>query len=483
MAGIATSFSRWASDRSLAFGLLLKSSEASRRDLECSEITRRNLLLHNDAGRRHYLEGPSIDAMLHSAWLYKYTYLWIQSPGHYILDKPGIYRVIEEEMQSGFFVLGHILDHGDAYYSIHHQSFIVNLVRWAALGKPIFGKAQNEKLTLHVPLRSKENFHDGHTPLWISSSGTMSSFEKQMDGWNFISHGLKHNERLAPFPPAARGRKGYLYPEEDTGYFFKLGDYRRRAREWAEAAWVTNTEELAISHVNFQGPVGTILGVASGLKLYALLHSLGFDSNTTVHYMDASQATLDFKEWLLLYWDGRNYPAAVSSWLSKQPKTARLQKDFSEARLHNGTTNLYTHFGGEDRFVETWRQFQQLEHKFSRVDLFTRDYRAVLKALTGCSSNVVVWLSNVFHSYYTHSLLSHEEGEKLFLGWVRLLRETNPEILLLCKDHYHASIAARVNEIAVDRSSPFQRELYFPPEIITWFGSELESLREVITND
>lgn len=216
MAKASMSFSQWVESNRLVFGILLNGRTGENRASECIEITQRNLLLHNDAGRTNYMEGSTIDSMLWSAWLWRYKYLWIQAPGHYILDKPGVQIALDQEFEQGFFVLGHILDLGEKYYSIHHQSIIVNLEVWEDIGKPPFGLPGVETRSLHIPLRSEENFHDTHTPKWIKRSGAAKLFKEQADGWQFLSHGLDHDVRVAPFSSAIRARKGYLYPEDCT---------------------------------------------------------------------------------------------------------------------------------------------------------------------------------------------------------------------------------------------------------------------------
>jgi hypothetical protein len=483
MATATISFSNWVKANKIVFGVLINSKELTRRERDCLELTRRNLLLHNDAARTNYMEGDSIDAMVSSASMWGYKFLWIQSAGHYILDKPGIQIAIDEELQRGFFILGHILDYGEKYYSIHHQCMLIDIGIWDAIGRPKFGRAGVEDRLLHMPRRSPDNFHDTHTPKWIEPSGKTMTYSEQAIGWNFLACGLDRGVRIAPFSSAIRARKGYLYPEEDFGYYFKLGDYRRRAREWSEAAWVVNTEEWTVPTADFEGPVETVVGVASGLKLYLILFKLGFTDQTAVHYVDSSVATLNFKKWLLEYWDGRDYSTAVSRWLSHQPSSTHLQKDFSETKLIDGAATLYAHFGGEDQFVQQWEAFRKLPHTFNHVDLFTTDHRKVLKMLPNGTQHTVLWFSNIFHSYYTHSLLSHEEGEKLYCGWINMLQDKAPNAFVLCKDHYHSAIAGRARNLDADRTPPILRSRFFPPEIVEWFDKDFERSRKEFADE
>ena len=233
----------------------------------------------------------------------------------------------------------------------------------------------------------------------------------------------------------------------------------------------------------FSGPVETAIGVASGLKLYSILFQLGFTKRTTINCVDSSRTTLRFKEWLLANWDGRDYAQAVFEWLARQESGTRLQHDFSKSRVIEGAERFYASFGGEDTFVKYWKEFRELPHTFCYVDLFTMDYRTVLEMIPAESNHVVVWFSNVFHSSYTHSIIGHDEGEKLYRGWVSMLKERNRRVLLICKDHFGASVNARVSDVVSETSVPIFKNKYFPKQIINWFNTELHQLRSAANWD
>jgi hypothetical protein len=471
------SFSRWVNRRKLAFGLLTRKTATPRRDEECLRVTRRNLALHNAAARNHFLEGPDIDAMLRSAYLSGYDYILIQAAGSYLLDKPGIRDALEDEMQSGFFVLGHVLDRGEAYYTLHRQCLCVNLAAWTELGQPRFGQPGKEPRRLHRPRRSDENFHDRHTPIWIEPSGEQAEYPRQLAGWNFIHAGLTAGLRIAPFSQRIRHRKAYLYPENEDDYYFRVGEHRRRALAWSEGAWVANTERPPVIRASdFAGPVSTMISVASGLNTYLLLARLGYDDSTAVHYVDSSRATLEFKRWLLENWDGKDYPAAIDHWRRDQ---AHLdpQRGLSEADIAATAADIQT--GLEGSFAKHWKAFRRLPHQFHRLDLLTSEHERMLKLIDPASKTTLLWFSNVFHSAYTHAILAEEENATLFRFWIEKLRRRNPQVYVIGRDHLHDPIAARVGDLTVNTSPDLPTNLYYPAEVLDWFAAEAEQLRKV----
>lgn len=466
-------FGRWAVRRRLAFGLLIRKLKSPGRAADCERLTRRNLALHNEAARAHYLEGPDIDAMLRSAWIGGYDYLLIQAPGSYIVDKPGFSEALEDEMETGFFVLGHVLDRGPDYYTLHHQCLLVNLGLWHDIGAPAFGAEGATPRELHRPRRSEENFHDGHTPLWIAPSGESASYPRQQPAWSFIHAGLEAGVRIAPFTRRIRRKKAYLYPEHDGDYFQRLGDHRRRALGWSEGAWVANTERLApIEATAFPGPVESIISVAAGLNCYLLLARLGHRPDTAVHYVDSSRATLAFKRWLLANWDGRDYAGAVAAWRAAEPGHG-IQRGISEAEIAAVLA------GTEDDFARRWQEFRRLPHHFHELDFLTSDQDRIAGLIAPGSTGTLLWFSNVFHSYYSHAILSEEENASLYRGWIERLRRRNPATFVIGRDQHHNPVAGRVGALGFGAGTDLPVNLCYPPEILDWFAAEGEQLRKL----
>jgi len=469
-----SSFGAWAIRRRVAFGLLTRETEDRSRDRECRRITARNLVLNNSAAKDSFAQGPKIDAMLSSAFIAGYDYILIQAQGNYLLDKPEAAEAFDEEMERGFFVICHLLDKGPSYFSIHHQCLCVDLNEWDKLGRPDFGAPDDEPTLLHRPLRSVENFHGKHTPVWIAPSGENRRYSRRSAGWNFINVALNAGARVAPFSQRLRHCKAYLYPENDDDYYFLMGDQHRAALAWCQGAWVANTEELPpMRSTEFAGPVETIFSVASGLNTYVFLERLGFDRHTAIHYIDASAATLAFKRWLLENWNGVDYVSAVTRWLGEQ-REITMQRSLSDRDVTAATD------GFEKPLADRWKEFRHLSHHFHNVDLLTSDCNKVISLIDSNSTKTLIWWSNVFYSYYTHALLSEEANAALFRYRVEKIRARNPQVFVVGKSHVNESLCMRVREINVARlPRELPKNIYYPPELLTWFKNEQVQFREI----
>ena len=468
-------FSDWARVNKIAFAILVRASKNAERDAQCREFSRRNLLLHNDTARTNYLEGDDIDAIILSAYVGGYDYVWIQAAGHYVRDKPGIRNGLEDELEKGFFFLGYILDRGDAYFSVHYRCVFVNLRVWNEIGRPEFGRANSVPKVLHAPLRSPDNFRAIHTPTWVRGSMERREYLTQTEGWNFIATGLDCGKRIAPFSPVLRQRMDYLYPEQDS-YGFKLESCRRRAGTFAAATWVINTEELNDEIKNFCGPVDVAIGVAAGLKLYLILDRLGHTKQTRIHYVDASASTLVFKRWLINNWDGADFVSAVERW-STEHRAA--PSGISEENIRTAAEKIYFEFGGIERFKKKWSEFRALPHTFEQIDLLTSDIEKLVTLVPAGSSRSVLWLSNIFHSNYTHTMLRHDEVAGMFRYLLARLKDRSPDAALICRDPHDYPIAARVGDIPSTVADPILANHYLPLNLLRSRDWEIDHLRSV----
>jgi hypothetical protein len=468
-------FSDWARANKIAFAILVIATKNAERDAQCLEFTRRNLLLHNDAARTNYLEGDDIDAILLSAYVAGYDYVWVQTPGHYLRDKFGILDCLEGELEKGFFFLGYILDKGDAYFSVKQHCIFVDLRVWNEIGRPEFGRADSVAKVLHVPLRSPENIHGNHTPIWVSQSMKRREYTTQLEGWNFITTGLDRGKRVAPFSPQIRRRMDYLYPEHDV-YGFKLGSCRLRATRFTEASWIIHTEELSDDIENFSGPVEVAIGVASGLKLYLILDRLGYTEQTRVHYVDVSASTLNFKRWLIDNWDGVDFLSAVERWSIQY---RMVPSGISRESIRAAEEEMYLEFGGIEQFKKKWSAFRALPHTFDRIDLLTSEIEKLIALVPAGSSRSVLWLSNVFHSYYTHTLLRHADVAGMFRYLLARLKSRSPHAALICSDPHDYPIATRIIDIPSTVADPIKANHYLPLNVLRSYGREIDDRRSV----
>ena len=96
-----------------------------------------------------------------------HKYALVFSTGTEFINGRSFFNAIEKLIQTDFYVYGHILDRGDAYYELHHQCYLLNLEKYQELGCPEIGQCELGAIHFQItPDRSTENFHDTYTPLW-----------------------------------------------------------------------------------------------------------------------------------------------------------------------------------------------------------------------------------------------------------------------------------------------------------------------------
>jgi hypothetical protein len=452
------SFQAWARRRRVGFGLWSRPTCRPDRHARCAELTLRALQLHNEEGRSALFEGADVDSLLRSALVAGHDYLLVQSAGSWIRDREALRAALEAEMERGFLVLGHVLDRGEAYYSLHHQCFMVDLERWADLGCPRFGDPGQTPRTLHRPRRSEEAFHHGYTPLWIAPSGERQGYARQEWGWHLIHAGLEAGQRIAPFSRAVRRAKGYLYPGNAEGFDARLAAVRAEASGWGAWTWVANTEETP-DVAAFTGPVKTLVSVAAGLAPWALLAQAGFTAGTVVHFVDASADTLAFQRWLLERWDGEGYADAVAAFHRDHP-AAGAQPDATPAAL--------TALERQADLRAAWPGLRRLAVHSHRIDLLSADCGRV-RAWLGPAT--MVSFSNVFHSRRTHLGLTESENAEAWQRWL----ETIEGAWGLGVDPWNRTVAGFISTAA---GSPAAVNRCFPPDVLSFFAGEQHWLRE-----
>jgi hypothetical protein len=151
-----------------------------------------------------------------------FEYACVLSTGTEFLNGEKCIDLILDECTDNFFVKGHILDRGDAYYELHAQCYLLNLKEYVKLGCPTVGKQELGVPHSKVkPIRSSENFHDDYTPIHISLGTELKTYNHKCHGWNFIQIGLE-NSKISPFNNDIRNNKKHLYPESPKDFYKNL---------------------------------------------------------------------------------------------------------------------------------------------------------------------------------------------------------------------------------------------------------------------
>jgi hypothetical protein len=171
-------------------------------------------------------QGFDEDALLSHVATYNYQYAVVFSTGTEFINGMKFFNEIENLISSDFFLAGHILDRGNAYYELHHQCYVVNLKKYKEFNYPIVGQQElGSKHIQTVPYRDMNNIHDDYTPRWITpGSNVRDEYLHKCHGWNIISIGLDNNLPLIIFNDTIRSAKRHFYPES-------LNDFQQNL-EW-----------------------------------------------------------------------------------------------------------------------------------------------------------------------------------------------------------------------------------------------------------
>ncbi len=86
------------------------------------------------------LQWTDEDLLLNAAANTDSKYALVFSTGTEFINGSEFFNRIESIVEHDFFIAGHVLDRGDAYYELHHQCYLVNLEYYRKLGRPSVGQ-------------------------------------------------------------------------------------------------------------------------------------------------------------------------------------------------------------------------------------------------------------------------------------------------------------------------------------------------------
>lgn len=227
------------------------------------------------------------DELLMKAAELNYKYAVVFSTGTEFINGNSFFKNLKDLIKQDFFLAGHILDRGDAYYELHHQCYVVNLDHYVAIGKPKVGQQQlGHKHSQIIPCRSDINYHDDYTPTWVLHGQDTKVYNHKCHGWNIFSVGLKHQLPVVVFDNNLRASKKHFYPESSEDFYKHLSwAYERLYYCREKFVHISNTEEIHLPNKKYK----QIITPASGtwFKNYS-------DNNTRIVMYDYNQLSLDY---------------------------------------------------------------------------------------------------------------------------------------------------------------------------------------------
>jgi len=218
-----------------------------------------------------------------------HKYALVFSTGTEFINGRNFFNEIEKLIQTDFYVYGHILDRGDAYYELHNQCYLLNLDRYQDLGYPEIGQcelgASHSQIT---PDRSTENLHDTYTPLWINPGNSIKTYNHKLHGWNLISAIMSAGGTISAFSDNIRNNKKHYYPENQKEFLKHVAWAYSRTEYCAnEFVHYQNTEELFLDEYDYE----KIITPASGTWFVNFIHK---EKPVTVIFYDYNQKALDY---------------------------------------------------------------------------------------------------------------------------------------------------------------------------------------------
>ncbi len=181
-------------------------------------------------------------------------YAVVFSTGTEFINGQDFFNHLESLITKDFFIAGHILDRGDAYYELHHQCYVVNLKLYRELGRPVIGSQQFcSSHKQWTPWRSKENYHDNYTPIWVSSGEETNLYQHKCHGWNILGLAFEQDLTVLVFDQKIRDSKIYMYPESPKDFYKQLGwAYHRLNYCKNQFVHTSNTETIDLPIKKYQ---------------------------------------------------------------------------------------------------------------------------------------------------------------------------------------------------------------------------------------
>jgi len=234
-------------------------------------------------------QGLDEDTLLQAVSKQIYTHAVVFSTGTEFINGMQFFDAIDELCKQQFFIAGHVLDRGDAYYELHQQCYIVNLSAYKEFNCPIIGQQElGASHTQVEPIRSTHNIHDDYTPTWVDKGWDDKLYSHKAHGWNILSVAFANNETVEVFTDSIRDNKRHHYPESKKDWQKHLPWIYHRERVCATRFVHTQNNEWANAA---EGDVQQLFIPASGTVYFELLNP---NTDNTVIFYDYNLRALDY---------------------------------------------------------------------------------------------------------------------------------------------------------------------------------------------
>lgn len=293
--------------------------------------------------------------------------------------------------------------------------------------------------TLPVVERSKENFHDNYTPLWIKNTGKREKIPDGLflsPGSNLIDAAYNNDMEIINWDKNVRSKRTYYYPEEQSNELWysiqdkvisdKITNFNQKqfldmvVNGIGDQIWVLNSEYMHIENYQHDGSYrhhhhkfDQIVLPCSGFKFLDCWKSDAFTDNGKLILYDYNvpsiqwlqhvhtststnidQLIKDFPDWKKLKWFGSKGGDPLQS-----------------AIFRRGWANTEHFFGGETKMWNYIQQFREMDVQFEQVDLI-QDPDKIFKIIG--DQNTLLHISNIFSTDYIIAAYGLVKAQQLF---------------------------------------------------------------------
>lgn len=330
---------------------------------------------------------------------------------------PYHFNSLIQQNLKGYALIGHLLDNSNNYYELHEQCFLIDVEAYKDVGCPSYiGGSDNE---LQNITRSKENFHDGYTPVNVAAGEGKSMFRNIKNGALIISKLLEHGYNIRPWNAEERKHKFYLYND----ITMKYGSYLRIETNITDTVFNCATEPL-ISET--MPTVQKIITPANGLQALAIVDRC--PNLHTIDFKDINPKQLEFTQKLIQEYNGENfadfcYGTGLDLHECERWEIDRYEKEFLEnlntdwSSLREKLNNLTINFNRESFF-----EIEQFVNKIEDQCVTLYNFSNIL------SYRKTYYLYSQIHFNLMVKILAHNErlsGNKSFIRGILPTSEVN----------------------------------------------------------
>lgn len=350
--------------------------------------------------------GSDINDCLEKVLANGQQYAFVLKVGSFMHDAKWAITTYFKNAYQGEKVVGHILDRKDGYYEMHPQAFMIDAKWWAEKGKPSFGETARCTWSVTEPIRSKENYHDDYTPLYVNKGTELKQYNMKYRGADWIKLALEE-DALGVWPEMIRNNKDYIYPEVPD-YMFKIDEIYQALSP--HIFYAANTENIHTERRNHIHEHETVICSAGGAAPWLHAYANNLRPNGHLWIYDVSALALQFQYNLHRDWDGTNYHNFLQNFLEEHPQYKRHVVATPRVKEYSDWIDSLPDFA--EWFQESRKT---VNVKFTETNILnTERFVRQIQGYMNPGSKVFLHTSNIFCYHKTSYLLSYNEKYKLW---------------------------------------------------------------------